>query len=674
MMRAALGGMAAFALALGGATTASAAAPETTTITGKVTSAADGSPVAAATVFVNSEDFSQNGYGVVQADGTYRVDGLPAGSYTVRFDLSGTGYVSEYWDGAINRQAAQRVNAVGGETIAGIDATLELGGSITGVVTRESDGSPVVGATVLAASGSGQGSTASQATDAEGRYKITGLAAGAYTVEFSLFGSAFATEYWQGATDAIAATPVQVSSGGEVSGIDASLVGTGTVNGHVSLAADGSRVPGFVHFVDSGSGVTKASAYIDTNGNYTASVAAGTYIVRFTPSGGRAVAEYWEDALVEAEATPITVSTGQTISGVDAALDTATAITGTVRVLGELSGDALIEVYRDGVYVSMVYTKDDGSFEAVVPAGTYTLLAKANVYEQIYAPQYFDGVATAAEAAPVTLTADADRVGVDFDLSLGGDLQGTVTADGAGGYTIVTALLQGDDGWNEVTFVGTEGDFSFAGHLEPGTVGGSLPAGTYTLRFEKEGYCTQYFGGAASLDDAKTIELAAGEVLTGVDATMTVTCPDAQPQISLSSGAVQAGNEISVSGTGFAPGQKVAFELRSDPIALGTLTADAGGVLRGSFTIPASAPAGAHTLVALSGSTVIASAALQVNAAAVAGGTGSGSGSGSSSGSSGGTAGALANTGSDAPVVAATAALLLLFAGLVVIRRRRVQG
>lgn len=138
-----LGGMAAFALALGGAATAAAADPETTTITGTVTSAADGSPVTAASVFVNSEDFSQNGFAFVEADGTYRVEGLPAGEYTVRFDTSDTDFATEYWDGAKNRNSAQRITAVGGETISGIDATLDLGGAITGVVTRESDGSPI---------------------------------------------------------------------------------------------------------------------------------------------------------------------------------------------------------------------------------------------------------------------------------------------------------------------------------------------------------------------------------------------------------------------------------------------------------------------------------------------------------------------------------------------------
>lgn len=51
-------------------------------------------------------------------------------------------------------------------------------------------------------------------------------------------------------------------------------------------------------------------------------------------------------------------------------------------------------------------------------------------------------------------------------------------------------------------------------------------------------------------------------------------------------------------------------------IARGTLTADADGVLQGTLRIPARAPAGAHALVALSGTTVIARTALTVTAAA----------------------------------------------------------
>ena len=666
-MRAILGGMAAFALALGGATTAAAADPETTTITGTVTSAADGSPVTAASVFVNSEDFSQNGFAFVEADGTYRVEGLPAGEYTVRFDTSDTDFVTEYWDGATNRNSAQRITAVGGETISGIDATLDLGGAITGVVTRESDGSPIAGALVHANTGTLVGTPGLATTDSEGRYRFAGLIPGSYTVAFASPDGSLASEYWDGARDSFSATRVQVTSGGEVTGIDASLVGMGTVSGQVTLAADGSPVAGTVQFSSPGSIAIPTSVSINPDGTYTAAVPAGAYLVRFAPSGGRAIAEYWEDATAETDATPITVTAGQALTGIDAELDSAAAITGTVSVLGVPSGDAYVEVFRDGLYVTMAYTADDGSFVVQVPAGTYTLRATANVYEQIYAPEYFDGVASAAEATPITLTAGADRAGVDFDLSLGGDIQGSVTADGAGGYTTVTAYLLGDDAWNEITFLGTEGDFSFAGYLEPGTVGGSLPAGTYTLRFEKDGYCTQYYGGASSLDDAETFEVAAGQVVTGIDATMTVDCPAVKPKLTLSSATVQAGGSIAVSGTGFAPDQEITFELHSDPIVLGTLTADAGGVLKGSFTIPASVPAGTHTLVALSGTTVIASAPLTVTAAG-AGGTGSGAGG------TGGAVGALATTGSDAPVVAATAALLLLFAGLTLVRRRRAKA
>lgn len=669
IMRAVLGGMAAFALALGGATTAAAAEPETTTITGTVTSAVDGSPVTSATIFVNNEDFTHNGSGLVEADGTYRIEGLPAGEYTVRFDVSGTDYVSEYWDGATNRNSAQRLTAVGGETISGIDATVDLGGAITGVVTRESDGSPIAGMLVQANTGSLLGTPGLTTTDSEGRYRFAGLIPGSYLVSFPSPDGVLASEFWDGAHDSSSATRVQVTSGGEVTGIDASLVGSGTVSGHVSLASDGSPVPGSVVLTVPGSDAPPIYAGIDQEGDYVASVPPGTYLVRFTPQGGRGIAEYWENASLEEDATPVTVTAGQALSGIDATLDSSAAISGTVRVLGQPSGDALVEVFQDGVLVTMAYTDQDGSFEVAIPAGTYTVRARANVYQEIYAPEYFGGVPAASDATPVTVTTDADRSGVDFDLSLGGDIQGSVIADGAAD-TVVTAYLRGEDAWNEIASVGVgpAGEFSFAPYLQPGVVGGSLAAGSYVLRFEAPGYCTQYSGAAASLDDAEAFELAEGQILTGVDTTLTVDCPAPKPKLTLSSPAVQAGNQIAVSGTGFAPGAEIAFELHSDPIALVTLTADAGGVLRGSFRIPASAPAGAHTLVALSGTTVIARTPLSVTAAAGSGGTGSGSAT------TGGTGGALASTGSDAPVFAATAALLLLFAGLTLVRRRRTQS
>lgn len=62
------------------------------------------------------------------------------------------------------------------------------------------------------------------------------------------------------------------------------------------------------------------------------------------------------------------------------------------------------------------------------------------------------------------------------------------------------------------------------------------------------------------------------------------------------SGTPKAGQTLSVTGTGFAPGEEVAVWLRSTPVLLATGVAGADGRLSLGVTIPAATAAGAHTV------------------------------------------------------------------------------
>lgn len=133
------------------------------------------------------------------------------------------------------------------------------------------------------------------------------------------------------------------------------------------------------------------------------------------------------------------------------------------------------------------------------------------------------------------------------------------------------------------------------------------------------------------------------------------------------SGSLHAGGTITIDGTGFPTGAEVAFELHSDPIALGSATADALGALHLGATIPASLAGGSHSVVALVGGVQLVSVAVQIEAPPGSGGPGPGPGSSAGVGE-----GVLARTGADASggaVLAASAVLLGL--GLVMLRRRR---
>ena len=91
--------------------------------------------------------------------------------------------------------------------------------------------------------------------------------------------------------------------------------------------------------------------------------------------------------------------------------------------------------------------------------------------------------------------------------------------------------------------------------------------------------------------------------------------PAGAPALHLSRDAVTAGDELRVEVTGLVPGELVDIELHSDPVVLGELRADAAGELRARLAIPASTPAGTHSIVVYAAASGSAAAELEVRAA-----------------------------------------------------------
>ncbi|GIT81576.1 hypothetical protein LLS1_32450 [Leifsonia sp. LS1] len=131
------------------------------------------------------------------------------------------------------------------------------------------------------------------------------------------------------------------------------------------------------------------------------------------------------------------------------------------------------------------------------------------------------------------------------------------------------------------------------------------------------------------------------------------------PALTLSADSGSIGDTITVAGSNLTPGTAVSFVFHSTPVLLGTATSDANGKLSFTFTVP-NVAAGAHTVTASIGGTVVASTAFTIVAAADPAVTGTGS-----------TASSLASTGSDLSGSAIIAALALLLVGGGLLLRRR---
>lgn len=400
--------------------------------------------------------------------GEYTISGLSSDEFRVQFSASSfwvdevevtPNLVAEYYDDATNWADATLV-AVTDSDASGIDAALSIGRAISGKVTIPGDvpaewlKGVAVGATN--ADGGNPGYSAS-VDDVTGEYTIFGVAPGRYNVQFYALtywaeeGGVrpnLLAEYFDDAPDLLSASPVDVTMG-DVTGIDAELTEGRSISGTVTIPVDAE--PDWLASVRvTASGEISSSIEVDPQtGEYELTgLSPGVYEVRFASDpecyGADATCpnllpEYYDDALSAADATPVDV-TGESLTGIDAALGLGTVISGTVT----LPPGAPIE-WLNGVRVAAtpLSLPSTGSSHSVDPAtGEYRIagLPPGPFHVQFFGssywsggewyptnlvPEYFDDAANLMEATIVDTTAQ-DQQDIDAALDYGGTLSGEV--------------------------------------------------------------------------------------------------------------------------------------------------------------------------------------------------------------------------------------------------------
>ena len=225
------------AVTAGGTVRVDASLARAGTISGRVTNTA-GEPLAGITV--SAMPFTGSGTtATTAANGTYTLRGLRSSTYRVAFiDGGPRSYVSEYFDDERRWESAATLSVAAGSDLLGIDAELELGGSISGRVTN-AGGMPLEGVFVLA-SPSVPALGGYARTAADGNYTVYGLGAGTYRVHFVDFSETYAEEYFDNHASSMAATLVSLDDRELVSGIDASLGQAGDHERAVDRVSTGS--------------------------------------------------------------------------------------------------------------------------------------------------------------------------------------------------------------------------------------------------------------------------------------------------------------------------------------------------------------------------------------------------------------------------------------------------
>ena len=296
-------------------------------------------PVAGAVVAALNADGI--GYSAISSDlGTYTIDSLPAGNFTVAAGA----------DGLVRAEVSGiAVDAAG--DVSGIDFNLVTAGSISGTVTQMSDGSPAAFAIVIAEDGTTSFSTQA---DEQGNYTLAELPPSAYTVR--TVGSNFMT----------AETTANVMAGSDVTA-NISTGPLGTVSGVVTNSTNGSPLANVVVYARQDGGLVDSTVTDATGGYLIGGFDTGdvTILLGDVITPGIAAAE-------------VTLSP----SSPNVALDLSTAVAGILSgTVFDSDGTTPVEgatvgLFLDDQFVLATQSLADGHYSFVITAdGTYRLQA-----------------------------------------------------------------------------------------------------------------------------------------------------------------------------------------------------------------------------------------------------------------------------------------------------------
>jgi hypothetical protein len=447
-------------------------------ITGTVTSASTGDPLAEVRVceYPALTSCAQTG-----PDGAYLLTGLAEGTYTIEFSDPTGHYLSQYFAGATAPAQATPVTVSENESTPNVDATMVLGGEVRGTVTNAATGEPLEKVEVCAENASfGECTT----TNAEGEYAVLGLPAGSYTVVFEvghgalIGGFEYLTQYYNDKTFAAEADDVVVSAGTTASGIDAAMSATtGQITGAVRDARTGQAIRR-IEVCAFQSGTQVECRYTNVAGEYTIpNLPAGSYLLEFfDPEERGYVTQYYEGRETSAEADQVTVADGRTTPSVNAQMRPS-EIFG--RVTSAATGQPLAEV-EVCVERECEKTAADGRYRiAVTEPGKYHVEFTAPSGE--YLTQFYHDVGESkAEAVEVTSSEPAQEVNEQMHAfgAIAGTVKSAETEAPLVG-AVVCAHYEEQNGFEAEECDETDG----SGHY---TLSNLIP-GEYTVEIEPRG-------------------------------------------------------------------------------------------------------------------------------------------------------------------------------------------
>lgn len=345
--------------------------------------------------------------------------------------------------------------------------------TITGTVTRHSDGTPISGMYISAQNVSTAVEN-SDYTDATGTYSIT-VDAGTYTIYNGIASGDFPNYYFRRSTQT-----VTVADGETAVGTDFALVWHGRIVGHV-YESDG-VTPVYYAYIygynlsgsSYGGGYTYSTAtgqYYFTpypsSSDYTVSTAGSYYLVvnktgyynRYVTTGATIADE--QDTSLD-----IIITEGSTVSGVVTDTNGASISGATVSIAKSTGATYTATSDSSGQYTANIFDTSPYNGTAV---GSYTVTASKSGY--------------ISYSKTLSIEADNTDATKNFSLQLGGTLTG-YTYKNNGTTPLESVTISASDGLGNI-YSGTSGSDGFYSIIS------LRPSSSYTITFSKTYYVTQ---------------------------------------------------------------------------------------------------------------------------------------------------------------------------------------
>jgi hypothetical protein len=259
-------------------------------VSGRIVRATDSAGLSGAAVHAYDTSWNYIKTGVADSAGNYSIEGLVPGNYYLR-TTNNSGFIDEYYDDVLSRGAAIPVTVLQGQVAGSKNFSLALGGSISGMVRRNSDGVGISNVTVEAYDRYWNTRIAVP-TDLSGNYMIPGLASGSYYLR-AYAPSGMLAEYYSNSSSLEAAIAIDVIQGADVPGKDFNLLSDGSISGRVTESSGGAGIDNvLVQVYDCAWNYIK-SVLTNSNGYYSVvDLPAGNYYLH-TSNGSSYIDTYY---------------------------------------------------------------------------------------------------------------------------------------------------------------------------------------------------------------------------------------------------------------------------------------------------------------------------------------------------------------------------------------------